>query len=246
LRNILCHLQAQPSRCSPGYLVGIAFPDTREALGEASKANATNATVSQELVSEFNALLANEKHFGLLATITSETLQPYKTLTPSTGAFAIDLSTLLAPELAPKQPLYILLRRFPTAPRFVAISYIPDAAAVRQKMLFAATRLTLVRELGTEHFRETVFATTPEELTARGFERHDAHARLEAPLTEEERSLGEVKKAEMEAGQGTGQKEIHMSGRFAMPIGAGCVDALKELDGGSNSLVMLVSAELGF
>jgi twinfilin len=108
-------------------------------------------------------------------------------------------------------------------------------------MLFASTRLTLVRELGTEHFRETLFVTTPEELTERGFEKHDAHTRLEAPLTEEERSLGEVKKAEMEAGQGTQGKEMHMAGRFAMPIGEECVGALKELGGEKRSLVMLVS-----
>jgi twinfilin-like protein len=36
---------------------------------------------------------------------------------------------------------------------------VPNAAPVRQKMLFASTRLTLVRELGGEHFPESIFTT---------------------------------------------------------------------------------------
>jgi twinfilin-like protein len=110
-------------------------------------------------------------------------------------------------------------------------------------MLFASTRLTLTRELGTEHFRETIFATTADDLSAKGFERHDAHARLEAPLTEEERSLGEVKRAEAEAGSGTGTREIHLSKNLAMPVGEEAVAALKELgqEGGRRGAVMLVS-----
>ena len=122
------------------------------------------------------------------------------------------------------------------------MTYVPDAAPVRQKMLFASTRLTLVRELGGEHFRETIFATTAEELSGRGFEKHDKHSKLEAPLTEEERSLGEVKRAEMEAGSGTGTREIHLSKSLAMPVGESALEALKQLgEDGGRVLVMLVS-----
>lgn len=181
-------------------------------------------------------------------TIKSEQLTPVTFLTPSQSAssstFAENLTNLLAPHLQPKEALYILLRRFDTAPYLTAISYVPDAAPVRQKMLFASTRLTLTRELGTEHFRETIFATTADELSAKGFEKHDAHARLEAPLTEEERSLGDVKRAEAEAGSGTGTREIHLSKNLAMPIDDAAVQALKELaqEGGQRGLVMMVSS----
>jgi hypothetical protein len=109
-------------------------------------------------------------------------------------------------------------------------------------MLFASTRLTLVRELGSEHFRESIFVTTTEELTARGFEKHDAHGALDAPLTEEERSLGEVKRAEQEAGGGTGVREIHLSKTLAMPVTEDALAALRQLnEGGEKTLVMLVS-----
>lgn len=136
----------------------------------------------------------------------------------------------------------MILRRYDTAPKFLAITYVPDAAPVRQKMLFASTRLTFVRELGSEHFRETIFVTTPEELSERGFQKHDAHSKLDAPLTEEERTLGEVKKAEQEAGVGTGTKEIHLSKSFAMPVAQDAIAAMREvgLDGG-RVVTMLVS-----
>lgn len=122
----------------------------------------------------------------------------------------------------------------------MAVTYVPDTAPVRQKMLFASTRLTLVRELGTEHFRETIFATTAAELTPAGFDKHDAHTALDAPLTEEEKSLGEVKRAEQEAGSGTGVREIHLSKNLNMPISEDALEALKHLSSESRQLVMLV------
>ena len=182
-------------------------------------------------------------------TISSEQLQPLELLTPSASAsadasFASNVESLLRPRVKPNEALYIILRRYPTSPALVAVTYVPDTAPVRQKMLFAATRLTLVRELGSEHFRENIFATTPEELTAAGFEKHDAHTAVEAPLTEEERSLGEVRRAELEAGMGTATREIHLSKNMAAPIAEDAVRALKELGAGdTRSLVMLVCSQ---
>jgi twinfilin-like protein len=200
-----------------------------------------SAAASQELVSQFNDLLASDTHFGLLATISSEQLRPLQLLTPSSRAsFASNVESLLQPHIKPNEALYVILRRYSSAPALVAVTYVPDTAPVRQKMLFASTRLTLVRELGSEHFRETFFATTPEELTPAGFEKHDAHNALEAPLTEEERSLGDVKRAEQEAGMGTATREIHLSKNLATPVAEEALQALKALGAGQQSLVMLV------
>jgi twinfilin len=135
----------------------------------------------------------------------------------------------------------MILRRYDTAPHLLAITYVPDAAPVRQKMLFASTRLTLVRELGTEHFRETIFVTMPEELSEGGFQKHDAHTKLAAPLTEEERTLGEVKRAEQEAGSGTGTREIHLSKNLNMPVSEDALAAIKAVgEDGGRTVTMLV------
>ncbi|CAJ2509743.1 Uu.00g056430.m01.CDS01 [Anthostomella pinea] len=184
---------------------------------------------SQELVSQFNKLLGDASIFGLLVTISAEALTPVTTL-PSTSSsdFSANLAQL-APHLQPNEALYIILRRHDSAPHLAAVTYVPDAAKVRQKMLFASTRLTLVRELGSEHFRETIFATTAEELSPAGFDKHDRHTALDAPLTEEERTLGEVKRAEAEAGSGTGVRDLNMSQNMSMPIEADAHQALNDL-----------------
>lgn len=112
-------------------------------------------------------------------------------------------------------------------------------------MLFASTRLTLVRELGIERFRETIFATTKEELTKEGFAKHDKHTKLEAPLTEEEQSLGEVKRKEAEEGRGMAERKSHVSSGVSMPISDEAVAALKSLSNEEgDNLVQLVGSRV--
>ncbi|KXJ88906.1 cofilin/tropomyosin-type actin-binding protein [Microdochium bolleyi] len=194
---------------------------------------------SQELVSEFNNLLSDNSAFALVVTISNEALTPVTTVRASSSSFSDNLAGL-TPHIKPNEPLYIILRRFDSAPFFSAVTYVPDAAKVRSKMLFASTRLTLTRELGSEHFRESLFFTLPDELTASGFDRLDRHAALDAPLTEEERTLGEVKRAEAEAGAGTGVREIHLSKNMSMPITPDAFEKLKELgSGGGEGIVMM-------
>lgn len=178
---------------------------------------------------------------GLLCTINKEALTPLAVLEPATSSFDNDLS-LLEPHIQPNVALYIILRRYPaseSAP-FVAVTYVPDPAPVRQKMLFASTRLTLVRELGTERFREQMFVTTKEELTKEGFEKHDKHIGLDAPLTEEEQTLGEVKRKEAEEGRGTNGRRAHVSSGVSMPVSDEALQALKSLAEDKDNLVQLV------
>lgn len=197
-------------------------------------------------MTQFNNVLSDDSTFGLLVTISSEALTPVTTLPATSKDFGNNLAQL-SPHLRPDEALYILLRRYNDAPRLVAITYVPDAAKVRQKMLFASTRLTLTRELGLEHFRETIFATTADELSPAGFQKHDKHTELEAPLTEEERTLGEVKRAEAEAGAGTGVREIHLSKNMKMPLATDALVALSEMGRGEGrGLVMLVRATWSF
>lgn len=186
--------------------------------------------------------MASPSQRGLLVKIDKEELVPGPSIEPSSSDFFSDLD-LLTPHVKDNEAAYIILRRYPDASdSFIAVTYVPDAAPVRQKMLFASTRLTLIRELGIERFRETIFATTKAELTADGFRKHDKHVELEAPLTEEEQTLGAVKRAESEEGRGSSVKRSHISDHFAMPISDDAMGALKKLgdsESGDN-LVQLV------
>ena len=70
-------------------------------------------------------------------------------------------------------------------------------------MLFASTRLTLIRELGGEHFTESVFCTEADELSEKGWEKHVKHTESANPLTAEEQSLQDIKEAEALESRGT-------------------------------------------
>jgi twinfilin-like protein len=107
-------------------------------------------------------------------------------------------------------------------------------------MLFASTRLTLVRELGGEHFPESIFTTEPHELTAQGWEKHLAHEAKENPLTAEEQSLQDIKDAEALESRGTRGQGLAQGGRIAIRADDGIADALRQLgSSGSDNLVQL-------
>lgn len=163
----------------------------------------------------------------------------------STTDFTANLAQL-TDHLKEDQALYLLLRQYGKTVEggktaLLAVTYVPDTAKVRQKMLFASTRLTLVRELGKEHFPETLLVTMAEELTPAGFERHARHSALEAPLTEQERTLGEVRRAEAEAGSGMGVRELTLSKHMNMPVDEDALAALATMGRGETNIVILVS-----
>ncbi|PUU74449.1 hypothetical protein B9Z19DRAFT_1133263 [Tuber borchii] len=197
-------------------------------------------TASQELLDAFRAVVLDSSVRGLIVGIENEALVSKETLL-SAGSFDDDLGQLDG-LLMDNQPAYIILRRRDRDSRvtpFICIAYVPDIANVRQKTLFASTRNTLLRELGSDRFGESIFATTKEELTAEGFKRHDAHLAKPAPLTEEERILKEVKEAEAEASTGASMKKATSRG-VVTPVTEEALEALRNLrSGGFINLVQL-------
>ena len=135
-------------------------------------------TASEDLQRAFSDLLSNPSQRGLLAGIKDEKLVPVQPIPSTSPNFESDLPKL-AELIKDNEAAYVILRRYDDGiDAFVAVTYVPDSAHVRQKTLFASTRATLLRELGTEKFRETLFAITKQELTEDGFRRHDKHAEM--------------------------------------------------------------------
>ncbi|MCJ1385730.1 Twinfilin-1 [Xylographa soralifera] len=198
-------------------------------------------TASQELHDAFNTLVSSPTtQRGLVASIKNEQLVPVEVIAQSSNDFFEDIG-VLQPLLKDNEAAYIIVRRYQNSPSgYAAVTYVPDTANVRQKMLFAATRLTLVRELGTERFRDTLFVTTKQELTAEGWRKHDKHGELQAPLTEEEQTLQGVKEAEAEAGRGTTSRSSHVSSGLSFPMSGEALSALKALTEGGDNLVQLM------
>nr|POE58980.1 isoform 3 of twinfilin-1 [Quercus suber] len=199
---------------------------------------------SESLLSAFRNFVSTPTQRFLLADISNEALVASNTISSTTNDsadFSADFAQL-QPHLSEKKALYILLKTHPdAADGYAAITFVPNAAPVRQKMLFASTRLTLVRELGVERFRQTLFVTEKDELTAEGWRRHEAHTSLSAPLTAEETLLGGVRDAEAAESQGTSARRGHVSAKIDVKVATGVVEALALLkqDGCKGTLVQL-------
>jgi twinfilin-like protein len=225
--------------------------------------------VSPDLHSAFQSLTTDPTLFALPVTITTESLTPGSSI-PYTSSTA-DLTTtspasdngfyaslsLLGPAITPSEPCYLLIRRYPNSQaQFVAVTYIPYNAPVRKKTLFASTRATLVRDLGSEKFASTVFATEVEEVIGeQAWKERESKSDGggEKVMGQRERELEEVKRMEEEekshlvsgtAGTGLsgigGGTEASLGG-FKFPVGEGVEGALKALGEGEGGLVTLVS-----
>ncbi|KAL8760518.1 MAG: hypothetical protein Q9184_003297 [Pyrenodesmia sp. 2 TL-2023] len=188
------------------------------------RAMQSGISASPTLHTSFHTFLSTPSLFALLITITSERLEPLTTLpfpTP-TSTLLTSLPTLHE-HLHPNRPLYILLRSSSSSPSspsetLIAITYIPDASPVRQKTLFASTRLTLLRELGQDKFSQHYFPTEAKDLSPEGWERYERHEGGEKPLTREEEVLGEVRRKEGEEGRGMQGRRAHVQQAEGMKV----------------------------
>ncbi|OLL24218.1 Twinfilin-2 [Neolecta irregularis DAH-3] len=107
------------------------------------------------------------------------------------------------------------------------LPYVPASAKVRDKMVYASTRNTLYKEIGTEKFAVTIFATSKNDLT---YQTYDSHMKSEAgekPESEKEKALRFVREAETEA-HGTATRRQISSG-ISFPMSDEAQSALENL-----------------
>ncbi|KAK5956574.1 Twinfilin-1 [Knufia fluminis] len=197
-------------------------------------------TASTELTEAFNAFTLDSSLFALPITITGESLQPQSAIPFTSSDFNVSLSSLQE-HLQPKTPIYLILRPSPQQNNgLIAITYVPSTAPVRQKMLFASTRNTLIRDLGLEKFGDNVFVTDAEEVLdprqweTRGKGDKSDAGRSQDILSTEERELQGVKRAEEEERHGTSGRDLmgeggSGGGRLAMKITGDAKEALGSL-----------------
>ncbi|KAJ6164815.1 hypothetical protein N7470_003487 [Penicillium chermesinum] len=180
-------------------------------------------SVSAELQDAFARFSSDNTSFCLPVTITSERLTPLDAIPfPGSSSSPEDFFSALPslfrpaaqdPNLPPAPPPR------PSSSALVALTYIPSNAPVRPKMLFASTRQTLTRELGTEKFASSVFATEEEEILGReAWRERDGETtggfRREDLMDDKERELEAVRKAEAEARNSTRHRDIGIGGHI--------------------------------
>lgn len=81
---------------------------------------------------------------------------------------------------------------------FIFYSFVPDACIVKDKMIYASTRLNLIKTLTESSFSFLpVFASTLDDLTYKSYLDHLNHLSSEAPLSDREREMLKIKNDEM-------------------------------------------------
>ncbi|GAO48793.1 actin depolymerizing protein [Saitoella complicata NRRL Y-17804] len=196
--------------------------------------------VSDNLTQAFTSFTRDSSLGALKVSITNESLEPSGTLpSDSIESLFADVQAWLED----KTPAYIFLRTSDTA--FAFLTYVPDTAPVRQKMLYASTRTALLRDLAAlDKISTSVFATTRGELSYKAYQSHLAAENADNThgMSSKERELAQVKQAEAEGAQyGTGARRSNVvsSAGTGMPLSGEALGALDRLRNGRGTLIQL-------
>ncbi|XP_064551059.1 twinfilin [Drosophila montana] len=126
-----------------------------------------------------------------------------------------DYDKLLSPLFEESVPCYILYRldaKIPLGYGWLLISWTPDTASIRQKMVYASTKATLKTEFGSAYISEELHATTLEETTLEGYKKHKRDFSAPAPLTMREEEMKELQRSEVRTEISTETRHQTLSG----------------------------------
>ncbi|CAG8503939.1 4421_t:CDS:10, partial [Acaulospora colombiana] len=132
-----------------------------------------------------------------------------------------------------KIPCYILYRLDSRSSsgdyEWLFLAYVPDESKVRDKMIYASTRATLTKELGDYRFVDSMYGNKIDEFTLEGYHKHKQHQQAEAPLTQREKELAEVRSAEAnENSFSSSARRSHAAG-VSFPLSDEAIEAIKSL-----------------
>ncbi|TBU35777.1 hypothetical protein BD311DRAFT_680384 [Dichomitus squalens] len=205
----------------------------------------TGIAVSPELTSAFSDAVDSGNVRFLKISIQNESLVPDGTHPPS-GTLEQDLDKL-GDILEESVPAYVLVRLDDPPTEWLAVYYVPDSAKVRDKMLYAATRNTLTKSLGSTHFTDSIFATAKEDVNAEAYAKHKRHLAAPKPLSAREKEMEAVKAAEREAGgriyEGSRARQNHVGQGVFLKWSPEAEEAIKDLVTADDSRLVILSID---
>ncbi|SCU97220.1 LAFA_0G10396g1_1 [Lachancea sp. 'fantastica'] len=163
--------------------------------------NQSGITANEALLSQIGSLV-NDSSSG--AVVVAEI---------SADNTTVDLHSVLSnleelPEYASRNnyPQYFFIRQ---GSGIVFVSYVPESSPVRSKMLYASTKNTVLRQIGSNHVSQQLLLSLPEELVAKTWENA---SREDAPLTASEQISDSISRQQrMEHARG-GQQLVSQTG----------------------------------
>ncbi|KLT41749.1 hypothetical protein CC85DRAFT_286152 [Cutaneotrichosporon oleaginosum] len=132
---------------------------------------------------------------------------------PPKGSYTDDIALLvdaLPNKKTPASFAYRLDSKSLGSYEWMMVTFVPDDAGVRAKMLQASSRAGLMKALGANNFKHDWFATSINDLSPHALKSHLNHMASPPPLTASEAALAEIKAAEAEEARRTAiDGEVH-------------------------------------
>ncbi|KXN85491.1 Twinfilin [Leucoagaricus sp. SymC.cos] len=200
-------------------------------------------TVAPDLAAAFaNALKSKTVRF-IKVSIQNESLVHDLTIDVA-GSFESDLARLQDNDvLSDNIPAYILAKLDPPSTDWTAFSYVPDTAKVRDKMLYASSRSSLFKSLGSTVFTDSIYATSRTDLTAEAYQAHLRHLAAPNPLSAREQEMADVRAAESGSAsyEGSRPRASHVSSGVGFKWTPEVEDAVTELGRGDNCALLVLT-----
>ncbi|KAI6038453.1 hypothetical protein EDC04DRAFT_2570053 [Pisolithus marmoratus] len=199
--------------------------------------------LSAELTQAFSTAVETKSIRFIKVIIQNESLVPVASV--DVGSSLEEDLALLDSYLADNDPCYVLTRLDNPSSEWLLISYVPDSAKVRDKMLYASTRNSLAKSLGSTVFTDNLFATSKADVTPESYAAHKRYQAAPQPLSTREQEMADIKAAEREvagnAYEGSRARQNHLGdGRVGYKWSSEAEEAVKQLGHGEgNQLVIL-------
>ncbi|OWB66142.1 hypothetical protein B5S30_g1478 [[Candida] boidinii] len=111
-----------------------------------------------------------------------------------------DLSSITS-KITTTEPCYIIIKEDNASSistsNYYFISWVPDEAKVKDKMIYASAKNNILKDLGLEFFKSILFMSELTELSESGWKSLQTHENSTKPLSDSEKSLQNVKNLEM-------------------------------------------------
>ncbi|KAF7311522.1 Protein tyrosine kinase [Mycena kentingensis (nom. inval.)] len=205
--------------------------------------------VTDELRDIFGTAVESQQTRFIKVSIVKEALV-YDKSVPRNGSLQEDLSLLQDSEeiLQESTPAY-LLTKLDDNSDWLVIFYVPDTAKVREKMLYASSRATLLKSLGSAYFTDSIFATSKTDITPEAYAAHRRHVTAPQPLSTAEQEMADVRAAERQAGalgayQGSRARTTHLGHNIGMGWTEDAENAVKGLSEGDDSVLVVLTIDL--
>ncbi|KAJ7197137.1 hypothetical protein GGX14DRAFT_668154 [Mycena pura] len=205
--------------------------------------------VSSELSAEFSRAVEDRQTRFIKVSIQNESLIHDLSI-PMRGTLEEDLLQLGSDEIIQDNtPTYLLAKLDDPPAEWLVIYYVPDTAKVREKMLYASSRASLLKSLGSSLFSDSIFATSRGDLTPEAYAAHRRHVNAPKPLSASEQETADARAAERQAGglsayQGSRSRTSPIGQTIGMAWAADLEDAVKSLGEGDESVLVILTIDM--